>query len=302
MTSIIRFWFFVGFVSLSVFWKMISKRCRLCRHSHYCLFLSLLVYLTFARGSTVNSLDPIIQRDASSVAHDRFFQLRRRRGKLSIELDEPKVKTIAAPLPSMNSTGSVREVVSQTVKDLSRRIQQQQNAEQSLTSKTQKKEQPVEISLSVDAISLFRLSKIIGMASMGFFGAFGATLRLLAPIIVARRCLAFVAYAWLDHYNGRFLRTTYNDRLQDFQKYEIPSVLRSCGRSTTQLVAMGIVGRVVREILKRMPCWMPSRICQQFYGVIWACLVLLARRGADLWVSGHIAASIRFFFVHFINL
>ena len=47
----------------------------------------------------------------------------------------------------------------------------------------------MEISLSIDPASTVRLATIVIQASSGFLGAFLGTLRLLAPMIVARRRL-----------------------------------------------------------------------------------------------------------------
>jgi hypothetical protein len=145
--------------------------------------------------------------------------------------------------------------------------------------------QNIEVSLSFDPSSAVRLVKTSVEASAGGLGAFVATLRLLAPMIVARKLLTSIGYICYDYYNGRYLRTTYKKRVQDMHFYEIPSALRAAGRSGLQLVGMALTGKVFQLGLNRAPCWMPTSLCQYWYGMVWLGAVLAAGRAAEVWVS-----------------
>lgn len=145
--------------------------------------------------------------------------------------------------------------------------------------------QNMEISLSLDPSSAVRLVQISVEASAGGLGAFVATLRLLAPMIVARKFLTSIGYICYDYYNGRYLRTTYKKRIQDFHFYEIPSALRAAGRSGLQLVGMALTGKVFCLGLNKAPCWMPTTLCQYWYGMVWLGAVLAAGRATEVWVS-----------------
>lgn len=148
------------------------------------------------------------------------------------------------------------------------------------------KHQNVELSISITPTSLLRLIHNLLQTSAGFAGAFGATLRLLAPMILARRVISTVGYICYDYYNGRYIRTTYNKHSELMQQYEIPSALRACSRMGLQLLSMVVVGTIVRIILNPAPCLMPTVACHYWYGSIWVTSVLLASQSMRYWVSG----------------
>jgi hypothetical protein len=142
----------------------------------------------------------------------------------------------------------------------------------------------VEMSIVISPGSLFRLTQALLQGSAGFLGAFGATLRLLAPMILARRIISTVGYVCYDYYNGRYIRTTYNKHSQMVQEYDIPSALRACGRMGLQLLSMVVVGTILRIILNSAPCFMPHVACRYWYGAVWVAAVLLASQSTSYWV------------------
>jgi hypothetical protein len=143
----------------------------------------------------------------------------------------------------------------------------------------------VELTVSVSPTSLLRLLHSLGLASVGALAAFAATLRLLAPMIVARRILSSIGYICYDYYNGRYIRTTYHKRLQTLQELEIPSVLRAGGRMAVQLFAMVVVGWFTRVLLQAAPCFLPEVACRYWFGSVWVSSVLLTGPLMELWVS-----------------
>ena len=150
----------------------------------------------------------------------------------------------------------------------------------------------VQISISVNPPSMFRLTQNAVKVSVAFVGAFGGTLRLLAPMIVARRILSTVGYICYDYYNGRYIRTTYNRHSRMVQQYEIPSALRACCRMGLQLISMAIVGSITRMILHGAPCFLPAVACRYWFGSVWVGTVLLASLSINFWVSSRLWHSI----------
>jgi hypothetical protein len=230
-------------------------------------------------GGEVTSMDP------PPPLVEKLLHFRSKRGKIRIDLGEPKVeepgtalvrRTVRASSSNSTTTTNNNYTRTATLIPLSRKALE--------SSSTLGGHQNIELSLSVDPLSLVRLGANLAKTSVGVLGAFAATLRLLAPMIVARRCLTTVGYACYDYYNGRYLRTTYNKRLLNMQEYEIPSALRAFGRVGVQLVAMGLAGSITPLLLNRSLCWMPKQICEYWYGMVWILSVLGAARGADLLV------------------
>jgi hypothetical protein len=230
-------------------------------------------------GGEVTSMDP------PPPLVEKLLHFRSKRGKIRIDLGEPKVeepgiatvrRIVRSSSSNSTTTASNNYTRTATLIPLSRKALE--------SSSTLGGHQNIELSLSVDPLSLVRLGANLAKTSAGVLGAFAATLRLLAPMIVARRCLTTVGYACYDYYNGRYLRTTYNKRLLNMQEYEIPSALRALGRAGIQLVAMGLAGSITPLLLNRALCWMPQRICEYWYGMVWILSVLGAARGADILV------------------
>ena len=142
----------------------------------------------------------------------------------------------------------------------------------------------VELTVSISPISLLRLLHIMGVATAGALGAFGATLRLVAPMIVARRLISSIGYICYDYYNGRYIRTTYHKRLRNLEDLEIPSALRACGRMGAQLFVMVVVGGMTRMLLQAAPCGLPDLACRYWFGSVWVGSVLLAGSSIERWV------------------
>lgn len=220
------------------------------------------------------------EEDTTEVTpYDRVFQWRRKRGKITINLGEPKEE----------ETITVRTVLLGTV-DSATAANQTATVVVPLTQQLEPSphdpcNQNIEIALSIEPSSCVRLVQTSANASVVFFSAFAVTLRLLAPMIVARKLLATLGYICYDRYYGRYLRTTYNNKLKHLEEYEIISGLRACGRITVQLLAMGVVGKSLIIILDHSPCFMAPRICELWYALVWIVGVLVAARVADAGVS-----------------
>jgi len=128
----------------------------------------------------------------------------------------------------------------------------------------------VRICLSLDPFSLGTLLSNILSTSSIIVPVYVGTLRLLGPMIIAKRCLTTLGYIFYDHYNGRYLRTTYNKRIRYLQEYEVTSAARATGRCLLQILCMGFTGRFVGFVLDRMPCVLkPSWVCYWWYGMVW---------------------------------
>jgi hypothetical protein len=232
---------------------------------------------TFLKGG---SLEVPQEEENAVTPYDKLLQWKRKRGKISIDLGEPKeeeptattVRRVLLGTPSSSNSTAANQAL---VVPLTQKME-------SLNSPCNEN---IEISLSVDPSSLVRLVLNSVKASAGLLGAVGATLRLLAPMIVARRSLATLGYICYDYYNGRYLRTTYNKRLRHMHEYEIISAIRACGRSVVQILGMGLVGKLLERILNLSPCWMATRICEYWYGMVWMVGILIAARASEVLVS-----------------
>lgn len=146
-------------------------------------------------------------------------------------------------------------------------------------------QEKMEVSVSVDPSSFLRLVVVSAQASASFANAFFGTLRLVAPMIVARRFLSTVGYLFYDHYTGRYIRTTYNRRLKHARLLEFPAVARGLGRTVIELACMAAVGRLVQTMLTTAPCWMTESICHWWFGMMWMLSVLGASRVVEFVVG-----------------
>jgi hypothetical protein len=241
----------------------------------------------FKGGSTSSASTAPQQQENDPQIPEQLFQFRKKLGKFMIDLGESKAireqETTMTPsnrtrrvlrlslLPNSNNNATISDTTTGQIFAVK---QQKANSEGN----------PIEMSLSIDAFSAFRLLQNLGEASIGSSAAFLATLRMLAPMIAARRCLAFLAYIGFDHYNGRYLRRTYNKRMEYIHKHEIPSGLRAVGRAAIQLLAMSIIGRLAMVILTASPCWMPNRVCKYWFGTVWTVSVIVAARITEILV------------------
>lgn len=240
----------------------------------------------FKGGSTSSVSTASQQQENDPQIPERLFQFRKRLGKFMIDLGESKaIREQEATITPSNRTRQVLRLsslpnsndatISKTTTGQSFAVRQQ---------KANAQGNPVEVSLSIDAFSAFRLLQNFGGASIGTFAAFLATLRMLAPMIAARRCLAFLAYIGVDHYNGRYLRRTYNKRMEYIQNHEIPSGLRAAGRAAIRFLGMSIIGRLSMAMLTASPCLMPDRFCKYWFGMVWTLSVIAAARITEILV------------------
>ena len=136
----------------------------------------------------------------------------------------------------------------------------------------------MEVSFDLEGLSMAIESLLGGISSLG--SAFLGTLRLLAPIIFARRILAYMAYVMSDWYTGRYLRKRYEALDHNYWRYyQIPAALRSLGRILAQLALTMTAGRLLEWILlEKMsyPCGlMESGGCEIRCGLGWICFVLI---------------------------
>jgi hypothetical protein len=236
--------------------------------------------------------DVLGQQNPPPPIIEKLFQFRKTRGKLNIDLGKTSIWSTKPPSPphiperrvlglSLVLSEGVSNNNVTTIVPASNTTSRQVITK-ALTSLSKPRSQPrrktsdnnFEMKMSIDFFSACRLLQNFATASVALCGAFMATLRMLAPMIVARRCLAYVAYVIFDHYNGRVLRKTVTKQVEFFNKYDLKSAIRASGRSLIQILAMGIVGKLAQIVLRKSPCWMPPRICNYWYGIIWISGVL----------------------------
>ena len=148
----------------------------------------------------------------------------------------------------------------------------------------------VQVSLSLDPFSLGTLIHSVLSSSAGIASVYIATLKLLGPMIIAKRCLTTVGYIFYDHYNGRYLRTTYNKRIRYLQEYDVIAAARAATRSLLQILCMGCAGRFVGFVLDRTPCVLqPSWVCHLWYGVVWLVSIYAIGWACQEWGFGYLA-------------
>jgi tryptophan-rich sensory protein len=150
----------------------------------------------------------------------------------------------------------------------------------------------VEMALSVDPFGLATLLQTVFLAAVKLTSATFASLQLIAPMILAKRCLQALGYIFYDHYNGRYIRNVYTKRMQHMQEFEVIASARALGRFLIQLSAMTLVGNVVAwAVLKGpqeqqswlIPCLLqPSWVCYWWSGLLWMGLVCLTGSGVGM--------------------
>jgi hypothetical protein len=136
---------------------------------------------------------------------------------------------------------------------------------------------PNAVTASVDPAAVFRLIWLCsqGAGSLGL--AMSGTLRLLAPLIVARRCLNWIGDIGNDWYTGRYLRKTYRRMEHNYWRYyQVPAVLRSAGRLAAQLILLTTLGKVMESWvgLSHSPCLDGSGGCYWWCGILWIVAVV----------------------------
>lgn len=143
-----------------------------------------------------------------------------------------------------------------------------------------------QLSLSVDPFSTVRLIHTLAVTCIGFVSAFAGTIRLVAPMIAAKRLLTTIGYIFYDHYNGRYIRTTYTRRMRRMQEYEVIAGLRGAGRCLLQILCVGTVARIVGFIMDRAPCLTrPAWICHWWYGTVWISSIHAAGWAMQSWLA-----------------
>jgi tryptophan-rich sensory protein len=142
-----------------------------------------------------------------------------------------------------------------------------------------------QLSLSVDPFSTARLIHTLAVTCISLVSALAGTLRLVAPMIAAKRFITTIGYIFYDHYNGRYIRTTYTRRMRRMQEYEIIAGLRGTGRCILQILSVGLVGGIVGFVMDRAPCLIrPAWICHWWYGTIWITSIHTAGWAMELWL------------------
>lgn len=136
----------------------------------------------------------------------------------------------------------------------------------------------IEASVQLDPASTLRLAQVSGTALVCFGSALLGTLRLLAPLIVARRGLNWLGDVVTDWYRGHYLRTTYQRmEHQYYRYYQGPAVFRSLGRLVSQLALLFALGRVMEWMvgLSHAPCVLTdSGGCHWWCGALWLVAVI----------------------------
>ena len=133
--------------------------------------------------------------------------------------------------------------------------------------------------LVVDPRSLVSVAGVLTRAVASFALAFTGTIRLLPPMIFARRVVAYLAYGLSDWYTGRYLRTTYRQlESQYWRYYQIPATLRSVARSLTLCLVMMVTGRLLESSFYHSCSVSESGGCKLWCGFVWiACVVSIGQ-------------------------
>ena len=140
---------------------------------------------------------------------------------------------------------------------------------------------PDAVDVSVGVESLVELVALILSGSAASGMAVLGTLRMLAPLLVTRRVLAYLGDMANDWYTGRYLRKTYNKLEKEYwHYYQMTAIVRSAGRVLTQLILSAFLGRLVQALvgLGRYPCSMGGlNIADSVLGnkgTFWGCSAL----------------------------
>jgi tryptophan-rich sensory protein len=136
---------------------------------------------------------------------------------------------------------------------------------------------PDAVTVSVDPSAVVRLLWYFSQASGSLGLAMLGTLRLLAPLIVARRGLNWLGDIFNDWYTGRYLRKTYKRMEHNYWRfYQVPAVLRSTGRLVAQLALLMTLGKVMENWvgLSHSPCVVGSGGCYWWCGILWIVAVV----------------------------
>jgi tryptophan-rich sensory protein len=134
------------------------------------------------------------------------------------------------------------------------------------------------LSISLDPFAAIRLMTLLGLAFKSFFGAFVGTLKLLGPLIFARRVLAQVGELVTDYMMGRYLRRTYDHLERKYWKeYQGPAACRSFARCLIHTLALLWLGRLMEWMvgLSHPPCVIDQKgTCHWWCGLLWIVAVI----------------------------
>lgn len=132
---------------------------------------------------------------------------------------------------------------------------------------------PVSIQVQLDPFALVRMVQNSLYLGASFTSAFAATLRFLAPLVVARRGLNWMGEVCMDWYRGRYLRTTYHQVHHGYhKKYQVPAALRSIGRLSAQITILFVLGRFMEYVvigLDGSHCYLPGENCTWWCCIVW---------------------------------
>ena len=108
--------------------------------------------------------------------------------------------------------------------------------------------------LTLDGASCFRLFLLSFYAFSEVTVAFVGTLRLLAPLIVARRVLISIGHFFTDYATGRYFRKTYTRLERAYMNYyELPAAMRSLSRSLSLVSIYIVLSRVMAKFSGCVP-------------------------------------------------
>lgn len=201
-----------------------------------------------------SSSDPSVDKNSTAVSQKpSLLSFNRRKGRLDLELQglhSPRIGRSARRIHDKGNTAN--------------KARPPANAPDALT-------------VSVDPSAAIRLIWYFSQATGSLGLAMLGTLRLLAPLIVARRSLNWLGDIFNDWYTGRYLRKTYKRMEHNYWRYyQVPAVLRSAGRLAAQLTLLMTLGKVMENWvgLSHSPCVVGSGGCYWWCGILWIVAVV----------------------------
>jgi hypothetical protein len=170
---------------------------------------------------------------------------RRKRGRFSFELQGNRFHIFPKPPPPPSPLTDEQILNNKTI------IINHSDKTPILTAD---KEMESEVSLTIDPTSAIHLIRTAWGLSISFSAAFMGTLRLLAPLNVARRSIRVLGDLSYDYMMGRYVRTTYTKLNHLYSRhYDFPAVFRALGRVAVQILLMTIVSRVLCVSIMQHP-------------------------------------------------
>ena len=128
------------------------------------------------------------------------------------------------------------------------------------------------MTLTIDPASFLRLAIILTQMTGSLAAVTIGTLRLLAPMIVARRTILTVADVIVDYLRGRYFRTTYS-RLERvyLRYYEAPAALRAMARTASQISIFFLLSSFMSWLVgtNHPPCRAQGRGLAFVCGLLW---------------------------------